>query len=78
MGNLSRLREYRDKWVAHWDLDRIPVTLTLEVAKKAAWFYQSYVCNHEPVGVTWDIESAHEHFEREADAVYRTAAQRAN
>ncbi len=71
---VNSIRTYRDKWVAHWDLNRIPVASTLEVPNQAVWFYQPYIRKHELLGITWDIDSAYEHFERMAHAVYRTAA----
>jgi hypothetical protein len=71
---VNSIREYRDKWVAHWDLNRVPVAPVLEVPKKAVWFYQPYISKHELVGVAWDINSAYEHFECEANVVYRTGA----
>ncbi len=71
---VNLVREYRDKWVAHWDLNRVPVAPALEVAKKAVWFYQPYICKHELTGVGWYIDSAYEHFESMASAAYRSAA----
>ena len=67
---VNSIREYRNKWIAHWDLNR-PVAPTLEVPKHAVWFYQPYILKHEPVA--WNIDAAYEEFEREADAAYRTA-----
>ena len=48
---------------------------TLDVAKKAIWFYHAHIVNHEAqagdlFGLTTDIERGYEEEEQEARAVY--------
>ena len=41
------MRYYRDKFVAHQDSEYIVILPTLDVAKKAVWFYHAHLVNHE-------------------------------
>jgi hypothetical protein len=77
--HVRMIRKYRDKWVAHLDLDSKGCYPALEVAKQAVWFLWAHIMKHEVeptefMQFTRDIESGYEHCEREADAVYKTAA----
>src|SRR5260370_23914769 len=54
---VNLIREYRDKWVAHWDPNRKPRAPALEVAKQAVWFYQPYIWQLEhAVSPTWGFD----------------------
>jgi hypothetical protein len=73
---IKTMLSYRDKHVAHQDWKRTGTYPTLDVAKKAAWFYHAHIVNHEvrpgdlfqlPV----DIERGYDYEEQEARAVYR-------
>jgi AbiU2 len=73
---IKTMRHYRDKFVAHQDLEYTVILPTLDVAKKAVWFYHAHIVNHEvkpgdlsqlPV----DIERGYDYEEQEARAVYR-------
>jgi len=43
---IKTMRYYRDKFVAHQDLEYIVILPTLDVAKKAVWFYHAHLVNH--------------------------------
>ena len=73
------MREYRDKWVAHLDLEQTGFRPMLDVAKKSIWFYYAHIMKHEAesaylVEFGPDLDRGYEYSEREANAVYRTAA----
>jgi hypothetical protein len=43
---IKTMRYYRDKFVAHQDLEYIVILPTLDVAKKAVWCYHAHLVNH--------------------------------
>lgn len=70
------MRSYRDKFVAHQDLEYSGIAPTLDVAKKAVWFYHAYIVNHEALPgdlfeLPIDIERGYNEEEQQARAVYR-------
>ena len=69
------MRSYRNQFVAHQDLKYTTMLPTLNVAKKAIWFYHAHIVNHEAqvgdlFGLTTDIERGYEEEEQGARAVY--------
>src|SRR6266699_6877431 len=44
---IETMRRYRDKFVAHQDLEYTAMPPRFDVAKKAVWFYHAYIVNHE-------------------------------
>ncbi len=71
-------REYRDKWVAHLDEERKGCHPSLEIAKKAVWFYYDYVgkeqADSEMRGES--LETGYRDCEEQARQIYRQAARR--
>jgi len=67
------MREYRDKWVAHLDLERSGFFPALEVPKKAAWFYYGRIVQQEPdlSGLPAELDGGYEHCEEVAKAIYQ-------
>jgi hypothetical protein len=70
------IRKYRDKWVAHLDSDRAGVYPTLDVAKKAVWFYYAHIVCHEAeptdlAGLPEELDAGYKQCEDEAKAVYQ-------
>jgi hypothetical protein len=69
------IRKYRDKFVAHLDSDYSTMIPTLDVAKKAIWFYHSYIVRNEAkpgdlAGLPTDLDAGYKQCEREASAIY--------
>ena len=67
------IREYRDKWVAHLDVERTGFRPELEVAKKSVWFYYQRLVHQEPdlSGLPAELQTGYEQCVEEAKAVYR-------
>jgi len=70
------MRHLRDKFIAHLDSDYTVTIPTLDVAKKAVWFYHAHIVNHEAnvgdlVGLTSDLEPGYKQTEDEARAMYQ-------
>jgi hypothetical protein len=73
---INTMRSYRDKFVAHQDLEYSGIFPKFDIAKKAVWFYHAHIVNHEAkpgdlVGLPLNIETGYEETEQEARAVYR-------
>lgn len=73
---IETMRSYRDKFVAHQDLEYHGTYPTLDIAKKAVWFYHAHTVKHEArqgdlTGLPIDIEKGYEETEQEGSAVYR-------
>jgi hypothetical protein len=66
------IREYRDKWVAHLDVERTGFRPELEVAKKSVWFYYERMVQQEPdlSGLPIELESGYQQCSDEARSVY--------
>jgi hypothetical protein len=69
------MRNYRDRWVAHLDSDRGGMYPTLDLAKKAAWFYHAWIVNQEAQsgdldGLPEQLDEGYVQCEEEAKAVY--------
>jgi hypothetical protein len=65
---------YRDKFLAHLDSEVVMNIPGLEIAKKAAWFYYSYLVANESTelaGFDSELNVLYTAFEREAEAAYR-------
>lgn len=73
------MRRYRDKFLAHLDSDEVMNIPALEIAKKAVWFYHSYVVEHEAElgdldGLPLDLDFGYAQCESQADAIYQRNA----
>jgi hypothetical protein len=71
-GQLRTFREYRDKWVAHLDSERIGLYPTLDTAKEAVWFYYEWLGREQvdqEIG-SKTIEAGYKECEEEARMVY--------
>jgi len=73
---IERMRQYRDKFLAHLDSEEIMNIPDLEIPKKAAWFYYAYLVANETVegnfvGFDADLDGLYVRMEREAEAAYR-------
>ncbi len=74
--DIDTMLRYRDKFIAHLDSDTIMNIPALDAAKKAVWFYYSYVFACENVilaGLPADLDAGYMETEDEAAAVYRKA-----
>jgi len=69
------VREYRDKWVAHQDVKRSGFYPSLEVPKKAVWFYYACIVNEGVNPLIYelpvDLDEAYRQEEGMADALYQ-------
>ncbi len=67
--------EYRDKWVAHQDLNRSGFRPKLDVPKKAVWFYYAYIVEQgvKPAAhkLPDDIDAGYKQEEDMAKAIYQ-------
>jgi hypothetical protein len=73
---VEALKRYRDKFVAHFDLERTGNISGIDTAKKAVGFYYSYILEHEGVdslGRADDFDAAYAETEGEARRVYEWA-----
>jgi hypothetical protein len=73
---IHTMSSYRDKFIAHQDLERKGEYPTLDAAKKAAWFYHTHIVNNEArrgdlTGLILDIEKGFQETVQEGLAVYR-------
>ncbi len=73
---IERMRQYRDKFLAHLDSEEIMNIPDLEIPKKAAWFYYAYLVANETtegnfIGFDADLDGLYVRMEREAEAAYR-------
>jgi hypothetical protein len=62
---ISVMHYYRDKFLAHLDLDYSVILPTLDVAKKAVWFYHAHIVNREAnpgdlAGLPLDLKTGYE------------------
>ncbi|MFY9684003.1 MAG: hypothetical protein WBQ40_04850 [Candidatus Sulfotelmatobacter sp.] len=69
------MRQYRNKFLAHLDSDEVANIPALDIAKKAVWFYHSYVVLHEAQpsdleGFRFDLDAGYAKCEREAQVIY--------
>jgi hypothetical protein len=67
---------YRDKFLAHLDSDEVMNIPGLDIAKRSAWFYYSYLVANETKegdfgGFDPELDTLFRRFEREAEAAYR-------
>jgi hypothetical protein len=72
---IEAMRRYRNKFLAHLDSDYTMNIPTLDVAKKAVWFYHAHIVSHEAGsgdldGLPIDLETGYLQAEKEAAAVY--------
>jgi hypothetical protein len=72
---IEMIRRYRDKFLAHLDSDEIMNIPALDIAKKAVWFYHSYVVQHEAqpgdlAGLPLELDAGYAQCENEARAIY--------
>jgi hypothetical protein len=72
---IKAMRQYRDKFLAHLDAERVMNVPALDVAKGTVWFYHEHVVNHERqpgdlAGLPTELDSGYSHCEAEAKAVY--------
>jgi len=73
------MRRYRDKFVAHLDSDEVMNIPSLDIAKKAVWFYHRYVVEREALpgdlaGLPVELDTGYAECEAEAEAVYKRNA----
>jgi hypothetical protein len=73
---IKAMRSYRDKFVAHQDLEYTAILPTFDVAKKAVWFYHAHIVNQEAqpgdlFGLPLDLERGYDDEVQGARAVYR-------
>jgi hypothetical protein len=73
---IEMMRSYRDKFVAHQDMGYTALLPTLDIAKKAVWFYHAHIVNREAkpgdlLGLPLNIEKGYGETEQEARAVYQ-------
>jgi hypothetical protein len=64
--DIDTMLRYRDKFIAHLDSDPIMYIPALDAAKKAVWFYDPYVLDHEranPAGLPSDLDAGYLHAE---------------
>jgi hypothetical protein len=69
------MRKYRDKFLAHLDSDEVMQIPSLNIAKKAVWFYYAYVVQHEAqpgdlAGFPGDLDAGYAQCEEKAQAIY--------
>jgi hypothetical protein len=69
------MRKYRDKFLAHLDSENVMQIPVLDVAKKAVWFYHSYIVQHEAQpgdldGLPVELDHGYAQCEEEARAIY--------
>jgi hypothetical protein len=67
---------YRDKFLAHLDSDEVMNIPNLDIPKKAAWFYYSYLVANDAMdgnfaGFDPELDAIYGAFEREAETGYR-------
>ena len=70
------MRSYRDKFLAHLDSEEVMNIPSLDVAKRAVWFYHGYVVAHEAdpedlANLPLSLDAGYKQAEQEARAVYR-------
>jgi hypothetical protein len=73
------MRKYRDKFVAHLDSEDVMNIPVLNIAKKAVWFYHSYIVQHEAQsgdleGLPVELEPGYAECEHEAQRIYERNA----
>jgi hypothetical protein len=73
---IETMRRYRDKFLAHLDSDYTMNVPTLDVAKKAVWFFHAHIVSHEAksedlAGLPVQLDEGYKESEAEAEAVYR-------
>ena len=73
---ITAMRRYRDKFLAHLDSDYVMNIPALDIPKKATWFYYAHLLNNEAAagrmaGFPEDIDRAYHETEQEAAAIYR-------
>jgi len=76
---IEAMRKYRDKFIAHLDSDDVMTIPLLDIAKKAVWFYHSYIAQHEAQsgdldGLPVELELGYTQCELEAQRVYERNA----
>lgn len=76
---IDTMLRYRDKFIAHLDSDPVMFIPSLEIARKAAWFYYAYLLSHEDTSLAAlapDLDHGYSMAEKEAGRVYLKAAVR--
>lgn len=73
---IEMMRRYRDKFLAHLDSEHTMNIPTLDIAKKAVWFYHAHIVSHEAKagdleGLPTELDSGYKETEEEARVVYR-------
>ena len=73
---IAAMKHYRDKFLAHLDSEEIMKIPILDTAKKAVWFYHSYIVRREAqsddlVGLPLELEPGYALCEKEAQEIYR-------
>jgi hypothetical protein len=76
---IDSMRDYRDKFVAHLDEERCGRYPSLDLPKKAVWFYYAHVVNHQAkpgdlAGLQVDLDAGYMDCEDEARTVYASAS----
>ncbi len=51
---ITKMRTYRDKYIAHWDLDEKVTVPRLDITKKSALYLYTYLLDHEDKGGYFD------------------------
>jgi len=72
---IEGMRHYRDKFLAHLDSEEVMNIPALDIPKKAAWFYHSYIVKHEAQpgdlkGLPVELDPGYTQCENEAQAIY--------
>ena len=66
-----KMRDYRDKFVAHLDSDNVMIPPLLNTAKTCVWFYYSYIVAKDSLsGLARNLDRYYESCEREAIEIY--------
>ena len=73
---VERMREYRDKFLAHLDSEEIMNIPDLDIPKKAAWYYYAYIVANETIEGDFSnfdstLDFLYKQMEKEAAAAYR-------
>jgi hypothetical protein len=73
---IAAMKEYRDKFVAHLDLELVMNFPALDIAKTSVWFYHAHIVAQEAQpgdlhGLPLDLEPGYAQCEAEARAVYQ-------
>lgn len=74
---INVMRQYRDKFLAHLDSERVMNVPMLDRAKQSVWFYHAHIVNQEAkdgdlAGLPMELDIGYAMSEVEANSVYRS------